>query len=63
MRKAKVFHDQVQLNLFHPRPILPRWIELPTEVREEVCELVAQLFSAYVADQVSGSHTKEFDNE
>ena len=63
MRKAKALHDQVQLDLFQPRPLLPRWIELPTEVREEVCELIAQLFCAYVADQVSGAHAKEFDNE
>lgn len=63
MRKANVLRDQVQLNLFHPRPRLPRWIELPTEVREEVCELVAQLLSEFVADQVSGAHAKEFDNE
>lgn len=63
MRKAKVLYDQVQLELFHPRPTLPRWIDLPTEVREEVGELVAQLLSVYVADQVLGTHAKEFDNE
>ena len=63
MRKEKALYDQVQLNLFQPRALLPRWIELPTEVREEVCELIAQLFGAYVADQVSGAHAKEFDDE
>ena len=63
MRKEKVLSDEVQLNLFRPRALLPRWIELPTEVREEVCELIAQLFCAYVADQVSGAHTKEFGDE
>ncbi len=63
MHKAYVLHDQVQLNLFHPRPTLPRWAELPMEVREAACELIAQVLSAHLADHASGSHEKEFGNE
>ena len=63
MHTAKVLHDQFQLSLFHPRPSLPRWSELPTEVRETTRDLIAQVLSAYLADHASRSLKKEIGNE
>ncbi|MCH8074162.1 MAG: hypothetical protein IIA09_19690 [Proteobacteria bacterium] len=63
MQKAKVLHDQVQLSLFHPRPSLPRWSELPTEVRETSRDLFAQVLTAYLADHTPGFLEKEIGNE
>jgi len=58
MDKSKLLPD-IQLNLFYPRPTLPRWTQLPPEVREAACELVAQMLSEYFTGQVSSSEQKE----
>ena len=39
--------QSVQLNLFHLRPVLPRWRTLPWEVRQEVHALVVQLLKEH----------------
>lgn len=53
----------VQLNLFLPRPTLPRWTQLTPEVQEAVREFVIQMLCEHLADQLSDSLEEEFDHE
>lgn len=62
MDKSKAVHA-VQMNLFLPRPTLPRWTQLPTEVQETTRELVVQILCEYLTEQTSESSEKEVGNE
>jgi len=62
MDKSKTVHA-VQLDLFLPRPMLPRWTQLTPEVHEAVRELVIQMMCEHLTDQVSESSEEEFGNE
>ena len=63
MDELKVSHDPVQLNLFQPPPTLPRWSHIPMEIREAVCQLLAQMLSANLADRAQASQQKEPSHE
>lgn len=51
MDKSKVAYA-VQLNLFLPRPTLPRWTQLTPEVHEAVRELVIQMMYEHLPKPV-----------
>jgi hypothetical protein len=63
MSYPKSLHDDVQLNLFHPQPTLPRWAQLPVKPREAACELLAQMLTEYCVGQAHNSKQKEPNDE
>jgi hypothetical protein len=48
-----------QLNLFHPRPTVPRWQALPPKVRKRVTHLLSQLLQNAVQDLVRGEEVRD----
>lgn len=42
MRNRRV-RSGIQMGLFHPRVAIPRWEEMPAEVRQEALVLLARL--------------------
>ena len=62
MDKLKLLQE-VQLNLFHPQPSLPRWDQIPTEVQKATCKLLAQMLIEYFTGRARTSQQKELIDE
>jgi len=45
-----------QLTIFHPVSLVPQWISMPIEAREQTIKLLAQLLRAHRRAQLAGRH-------
>ncbi len=53
----------IQMDLFLPRPILPRWAQLPAEIQNKTRELLVQFLNESLAECASESSKKEVSYE
>ncbi len=63
MSQRPKIHRLQQLDLFRPRPLLPTWRSLPSEVRQQTLSLMARLLRA--ARQAGGTadRSREVNDE
>ena len=64
MQRPPSYRHADQLNLFHPRPTVPKWHTLPAKVQQRVTRLLAQLLREHVTQRiVHGDNNKGTSDE
>ena len=53
----------IQLNLFHPRPTNPTWIELPAEIRQQTMRLLVRMLRLHRLSLRGAAVAKELRDE
>ena len=62
MRKIPI-RRQTQLSLFHPRPKMPSWPQLPVSVRRKTTNLLARLLREHRARLLANENAEEVADE
>jgi hypothetical protein len=63
MRKNRLLHRGVQLDLFRPAPARPTWQTLPPEVTQRARQLLARLLQEHRAGRRAPQSEKEATDE